>query len=216
MKFRPSPVLTVALFALVLVFAKHRLYAPRDQRGGSARVLSATAIATIAVFVLVLVAGFNTLLLWRGSQLREEEFFSSGMKLALRAGERHVDQSMLLGAGLVGEVVVGAQRGIEVAEEEGDALVAVEVPEGDEARLVPAEGRAAGGLEVGRRLAHPPDAHLVEAALEVGEGLREVSLLAEAEEVGLVRPGAGGEADVSRVLYYGTHGGCRHCWLSEQ
>lgn len=39
----------------------------------------------IWVGVLIVVGAFNTLLLWRGSQLRGESFFSSGMKLALRA-----------------------------------------------------------------------------------------------------------------------------------
>ena len=39
----------------------------------------------IWVGVLILVGGFNTILLWRGSQLRGEPFYSSGMKLALRA-----------------------------------------------------------------------------------------------------------------------------------
>jgi len=37
------------------------------------------------VGVLILVGLFNAVLLWRGSQARGEEFFSSGMKLALRA-----------------------------------------------------------------------------------------------------------------------------------
>lgn len=39
----------------------------------------------IWVGVLVLVAAFNTLLLWRGSRGRQEDFYSSGMRLALRA-----------------------------------------------------------------------------------------------------------------------------------
>ena len=74
--------LPLAALALVLVFAKNRLYAPRDQRGGSARVLSATAIATIAVFVLVLVAGwrFDTYYIFYASW-----FFISIGVLALRA-----------------------------------------------------------------------------------------------------------------------------------
>ena len=74
-------VLPVAALALVLVFAKNRLYAPRDQRGGSARILSATALATVAVFALVLVAGwrFDTYYIFYSSW-----FFVSVGVLALR------------------------------------------------------------------------------------------------------------------------------------
>jgi exopolysaccharide biosynthesis polyprenyl glycosylphosphotransferase len=74
--------LPLAALALVLVFAKYRLYAPRDQRGGSARILSATALATIAVLVLVLVAGwrFDTYYIFYASW-----FFVGVGVLALRA-----------------------------------------------------------------------------------------------------------------------------------
>ena len=73
--------LPLAVLALVLVFAKNRLYAPRDRRGGSARVLSSTALATVAVFVLVLVAGwrFDTYYVFYASW-----FFVSLAVLALR------------------------------------------------------------------------------------------------------------------------------------
>lgn len=73
--------LPLAALAMVLIFAKNRLYAPRDRRGGSARLLSSTALATVAVLALVLVAGwrFDTYYVFYASW-----FFVSLAVLALR------------------------------------------------------------------------------------------------------------------------------------
>ena len=51
--------LPFAATTLVLVFAKNRLYAPREQRGGGARILSSTTLAMVVVLVVLLVAGFR-------------------------------------------------------------------------------------------------------------------------------------------------------------
>lgn len=50
------PIVTVTL---VLVFAKNRLYAEREERGGSARVLSSVTISTLIVLALVLASGWR-------------------------------------------------------------------------------------------------------------------------------------------------------------
>src|SRR5918994_853997 len=41
--------LPVAATTMILVFAKNRLYAPREQRGGAARILSSVTLATAIV-----------------------------------------------------------------------------------------------------------------------------------------------------------------------
>ncbi|WP_217922597.1 sugar transferase [Miltoncostaea oceani] len=51
--------LPLAATTLVLVFAKNRLYSPREQRGGAARMLSSVTLATVIVLVVVLVAGWR-------------------------------------------------------------------------------------------------------------------------------------------------------------
>jgi exopolysaccharide biosynthesis polyprenyl glycosylphosphotransferase len=51
--------LPVAAGTLILLFAKNRLYGPREQRGGAARILSSVTLATIIVLAVVLVAGWR-------------------------------------------------------------------------------------------------------------------------------------------------------------
>jgi exopolysaccharide biosynthesis polyprenyl glycosylphosphotransferase len=51
--------LPLAALAMVLVFAKNRLYAPREQRGGASRILSSVTLATLIVLVVVLIAGWR-------------------------------------------------------------------------------------------------------------------------------------------------------------
>ncbi len=49
--------LPFAATTMVLVFAKNRLYSPREQRGGGARVLSSTTLTVLVVLVVLLVSG---------------------------------------------------------------------------------------------------------------------------------------------------------------
>jgi exopolysaccharide biosynthesis polyprenyl glycosylphosphotransferase len=74
--------LPLSALTLVLIFAKNRLYAPREQRGGAARVLSSSTLATVVVLVFLLVAGyrFETYYIFYSSWL-----FVSLFVLALRA-----------------------------------------------------------------------------------------------------------------------------------
>ena len=51
--------LPIAATTMILVFAKNRLYAPREQRGGAARLLSSVTLATLIVLIVVLVAGWR-------------------------------------------------------------------------------------------------------------------------------------------------------------
>ena len=51
--------LPFAATTMVLVFAKNRLYAPREGRGGGARILSSATLTTAVVLVVLLVAGFR-------------------------------------------------------------------------------------------------------------------------------------------------------------
>ncbi len=51
--------LPLAATTMILVFAKNRLYAPREQRGGAARLLSSVTLATLVVLAVVLVAGWR-------------------------------------------------------------------------------------------------------------------------------------------------------------
>ena len=46
--------LPLVTITLVLVFAKYGLYAEREERGGSSRILSAVTVATVIVLALVL------------------------------------------------------------------------------------------------------------------------------------------------------------------
>ena len=51
--------LPFAATTMVLIFAKNRLYGPREQRGGGARILSSATLTTVVVLVVLLVAGFR-------------------------------------------------------------------------------------------------------------------------------------------------------------
>lgn len=51
--------LPLAATTMVLVFAKNRLYAPREQRGGAARLLSSVTLATVIVLMVTIVAGWR-------------------------------------------------------------------------------------------------------------------------------------------------------------
>ena len=51
--------LPVAATTMILVFAKNRLYGPREQRGGAARILSSVTLATVIVLAVVLIAGWR-------------------------------------------------------------------------------------------------------------------------------------------------------------
>ncbi len=51
--------LPLAATTMILVFAKNRLYAPREQRGGAARILSSVTLTTVVVLVVTLVAGWR-------------------------------------------------------------------------------------------------------------------------------------------------------------
>jgi exopolysaccharide biosynthesis polyprenyl glycosylphosphotransferase len=51
--------LPLAATTMVLVFAKNRLYAPREQRGGAARLLSSVTLATVIVLAVTVVAGWR-------------------------------------------------------------------------------------------------------------------------------------------------------------
>lgn len=52
--------LLIGAGAMVLVFAKNRLYAPREQRPGAVAVLSSVTVATLIVLVLVQIAGWTS------------------------------------------------------------------------------------------------------------------------------------------------------------
>ncbi|MEQ9092783.1 MAG: sugar transferase [Miltoncostaeaceae bacterium] len=51
--------LPVAAGTLILLFAKNRLYAPREQRAGAAAVLSGVTLATLIVLIVVSIAGWR-------------------------------------------------------------------------------------------------------------------------------------------------------------
>jgi len=61
--------LPLATITLVLVFAKYGLYAEREERGGSSRILSAVTVSTLIVLALVLASGwrFNTFYIFYSS-----------------------------------------------------------------------------------------------------------------------------------------------------
>ena len=61
--------LPLVTITLVLVFAKYGLYAEREERGGSSRILSAVTVATLIVLALVLASGwrFNTFYIFYSS-----------------------------------------------------------------------------------------------------------------------------------------------------
>ncbi|MCB0873781.1 MAG: sugar transferase [Thermoleophilia bacterium] len=74
--------LPLASVALVLTFAKNRLYAPREQRPGAHAVLASVTMATLVMLVLVLVAEweFNTYYIFFATW-----FIVSGLVIAMRA-----------------------------------------------------------------------------------------------------------------------------------
>ncbi|MGA0067999.1 MAG: nucleoside-diphosphate sugar epimerase/dehydratase, partial [Miltoncostaeaceae bacterium] len=61
--------LPLVTITLVLVFAKYGLYAEREERGGSSRILSAVTVSTLIVLALVLASGwrFNTFYIFYSS-----------------------------------------------------------------------------------------------------------------------------------------------------
>lgn len=74
--------LPLAATTMILVFAKNRLYAPRDQRGRAARLLSSVTLTTVVVLVVTLVAGwrFDTYYIFYASW-----FLVGTLVIALRA-----------------------------------------------------------------------------------------------------------------------------------
>ncbi len=74
--------LPLAATILIVMMAKNRLYGPREQRGGAARVLSAVTLSTLIVLAVVLVTGlrFNSYYIFYASG-----FLIAGTILALRA-----------------------------------------------------------------------------------------------------------------------------------
>lgn len=111
--------LPVAAGTLVLIFAKNRMYGPREQRGGAARILSSVTLATVIVLVLVLIAGwrFDTYYIFYASWI-----LVSAAVIALRASYDSVTalaldalkferRALLVGApGLMGTVAEGLER----------------------------------------------------------------------------------------------------------
>lgn len=111
--------LPVAAGTLILLFAKNRLYGPREQRGGAARILSSVTLATVIVLVLVLIAGwrFDTYYIFYSSWL-----LVGAAVVALRASYDSVTalaldalkferRALLVGApGLMGTVAEGLER----------------------------------------------------------------------------------------------------------
>jgi len=82
--------LPAALFGGIIALITGIMMALKAPAQGLAGAGVATGLGSGEFFliwlgVLALVGSFNTALLWRGSKLRGERFFSSGMKLALRA-----------------------------------------------------------------------------------------------------------------------------------
>ena len=74
--------LPLAAATLIVMMAKNRLYGPREQRGGAARVLSAVTLSTLIVLAVVLIAGwrFNSYYIFYSSG-----FLIGASVLALRA-----------------------------------------------------------------------------------------------------------------------------------
>ena len=74
--------LPLAATTMILVFAKNRLYSPREQRGGAARILSSVTLTTVVVLVVTLVAGwrFDTYYIFYASW-----FLVGALVIAMRA-----------------------------------------------------------------------------------------------------------------------------------
>jgi exopolysaccharide biosynthesis polyprenyl glycosylphosphotransferase len=112
-------VLPLAATTMILIFAWNRLYAAREERPGAARVLSATALATLVVFAITLIAGwrFDTYYIFYSSWI----LVSIGV-LVLRASYESVTalvldaiqferRALLVGEpGLVNTVAEGLER----------------------------------------------------------------------------------------------------------
>ncbi len=73
--------LPFAATTMVLIFAKNRLYGPREQRGGGARILSSATLTTVIVLVVLLVTGlrFNSYYIFYSSWI-----LVGGLDVALR------------------------------------------------------------------------------------------------------------------------------------
>ena len=84
--------LPVAATTMILVFAKNRLYGPREQRGGAARILSSVTLATLIVLAVVLIAGwrFDTYYIFYASWILVGAFV-----VALRASDDSVTALVL-------------------------------------------------------------------------------------------------------------------------
>jgi exopolysaccharide biosynthesis polyprenyl glycosylphosphotransferase len=173
--------LPVAALTLLLVFAKNRLYGPRDQRGGAARVLSSTALATVVVAVVVLAAGwrFETYYIFYSSW-----FFISLFVLALRASYDSVTGFLLDAVGFERRALLvgGAQRAGEVAR-------SLEAP--TTARRVPYRVVARHALTSGTDARDP---------FGPGLALRNALDPRRIDEVILVEPGDGEDAAVLELL----------------
>lgn len=111
--------LPVAAATMILVFAKNRLYAPREQRGGAARILSSVTLATLVVLAVTTVAGwrFDTYYIFYSSW-----FLVGALVVALRASYDSVTalaldalrferRALLVGApALVATIAEGLER----------------------------------------------------------------------------------------------------------
>jgi exopolysaccharide biosynthesis polyprenyl glycosylphosphotransferase len=111
--------LPFAATTMVLVFAKNRLYAPREQRGGAARILSSVTLTVVVVLVVLLVADqrFNTYYIFYSSWI-----LVGGLDVALRTSYDSVTalvldalkferRALLVGApGLVASIAESLER----------------------------------------------------------------------------------------------------------
>lgn len=106
--------LPLAALTMVLIFAKNGLYATREQRGGTARVLSSVALATVIVAAVVLIGGwrFDTYYIFYSTWI-----LVSIAAVVLRASYDSVTSFLLDAAGferralLVGPPAMAAQIG---------------------------------------------------------------------------------------------------------
>jgi exopolysaccharide biosynthesis polyprenyl glycosylphosphotransferase len=111
--------LPVAATTMILVFAKNRLYAPREQRGGAARILSSVTLATVIVLAVVLIAGwrfdtyyifYSSWILVAAAVLALRASYDSVTALALDA-LRFERRALLVGApALVGTIAESLER----------------------------------------------------------------------------------------------------------
>lgn len=85
-------ILPTATVVLVLVFAKNRLYAPRESRSGSATVLSSTTLAALAVLLLLVASGWHFQTYY---MIYASWFFVSVLVIALRASYESITTLVL-------------------------------------------------------------------------------------------------------------------------